>query len=372
MQEKEISKRLYSRDPLLVLLLDKWNVNQAGILIIIAILWVMITAIPWLTGKAVFNINNFGIDLTEAFVIFPIGITVYFGVPKFLATLFMELGPYVGESRKQPEESYDQFIASLIQAINNPAWIIIAILTAALYWIYRLSGNLTADFTRDLPQSFRLIYRLLLLTVYTPLIYGAVLSIIRIVIGVLFTGNLFRVFRIRTNPLNPDGVGGIGIVGRALSVGILVVTMLGIVATIMIYLSLSAGVNPFERVETIALGLLYIVLIPFVIRNWLWVPHQALLDAREQALLPLADEFKLAITGDKSLSGESTEIIRLKTERLIEIKKQYDLIQSTFPVWPLEVKPLRNLLATSILPAVSSLLSGPILELWKIINGLVK
>lgn len=372
MHEKEISKKLYSRDPLLMLLLDKWNVNQTWTTIVVAILWIVITAIPWFLGKAAFNINRFGIDLTEAFVIFPIGIAVYFGVPNFLATLFMELESYVGESRKQPQESYDQFVSSLIKAMNNPAWMIVAVLMAALYWIYRLSGNLAADFTRDLPESIRLIYRLLLLTVYTPLIYGAVLSIIRIAIGVLFTGNLFRVFRIRTNPLNPDGAGGIGIVGRALSVGILFVTLLGIVATVMIYLSLSAGVNPFERAETVALGLLYIVLIPFVILNWLWVPHQALLDAREQALLPLAEEFKLAITEDKSLSGESTETIRLKTERLIEIKKQFDLIQSTFPVWPLEVKPLRNLLATSILPAVSSLLSGPILELWKIITGLVK
>ena len=44
------------------------------------------------------------------------------------------------------------------------------------------------------------------------------------------------------------------------------------------------------------------------------------------------------------------------TSRLAALKQRYDLVQETFPIWPVEVQDLHRLVATGSLPALLPLL----------------
>lgn len=371
MPDKDFTQQIYKRDPLYNLLVNRLSVNQTGLTIAIAVLMFVILRTPIILKKSTFDMGGLGIDIVQSFVIFPIAISLYFQTPKFLSRLFTELRLYIDENHLTGGETYDEFLKILTSTLNNYWWIVFEFGLIIYYWIYRLSlKDPSIDITLSInPPEIRTIFRLVLLVIYTPVMYAGILSIYRMIIAAIYTGKLFRTFQIHVNPLCPDGAGGIGIVGQVLIMSLLLATTIGIAGTAMTYFNLSIGNNPFQRFETVALGIIYLVLLPFVFANWLWFPHQALLDAREKVLAPLAEEFKLAAIQNSQLKDETTETIKARTERLTEIKKQYELIRDTFPIWPLQVQPLRNLLATSIMPAVTSLLSGPILQLWKTITA---
>jgi hypothetical protein len=55
---------------------------------------------------------------------------------------------------------------------------------------------------------------------------------------------------------------------------------------------------------------------------------------------------------------------------MVEIKRQYELLVDTFPVWPIRTAALNRLVATSLLPFFSSLLASVIALIWKSVVGL--
>jgi hypothetical protein len=71
----------------------------------------------------------------------------------------------------------------------------------------------------------------------------------------------------------------------------------------------------------------------------------------------------IAVAQAKPAPGESADDIKAKTERLIGIKRQYDLVRDTYPIWPVPNQTLKRLVATSSLPAISPLLSGLLIRL---------
>jgi hypothetical protein len=310
----------------------------------------------------------------QAFIIFPLAIILYFAVPDFLAKPFMvlEKSDSVGNSYDPQWESYGPFREKMISSINSFGWIGLSMLMIAYYWYYRLFTNVPSDPSRLLPDGIRLWVRIVLLVIYSPLLYMGVLTLGRLLAGLVFIGRFFQSFKIRINPMSPDSAGGIGFVGGMLITSALIATAFGMGATGLVYVNLAAGNNPLGRVEVIILGLIYLVLTPLLFYSLMWSPHRALLRAREDALKPLADEFQRASTPGKPSRNINVDAIKSKTDQLVEIKRQYELIRDSFPIWPLEIGSLRSLLATSILPAVSTLLSGYLSSLWKIINEILK
>jgi hypothetical protein len=199
-----------------------------------------------------------------------------------------------------------------------------------------------------------------------------VVTLGRILVGIPFIGRFFQSFNIQINPLSPDGAGGIGFVGQMLIISALIATAFGVAATGLVYVNLAAGHNPLGRVEIIILSAVYLVFTPLLFYNLLWSPHRALIRAREDALKPLADEYRQVSLQDIRSGKKNVDAIKSKTDHLVEIKRQYQLIEETFPVWPLDTRSLRGLLATSILPAVSTLFSGFISNLWKTLVEVIK
>jgi hypothetical protein len=373
MQNSNFDQQIYKRDPFFILLVQRLKVNQPAFIFAVSFLMLLINEAPILLGITTEAASaTIGTYLLQSLVIFPLTLALYFETPKFISGLFTQLKTFIHEDDPSGQETYDEFLAQFIKTLNNPGWLVLELVIIAFYWVYRLTWNVQDDITLKILPNLRTIYRLVFLTLYTPLIYAGFQTLYRIILAAIYTGKQFREFRLQVDPISPDGAGGIGIVGRVLTISLLIATVVGVAVTVMTFLNLAGGGNPLERFEIVTLGIIYVVFLPLIFMNWLWFPHQAMLDARERVLQPLAYEFKLVSAQGISLKSETTEAIVARTERLTEIKRQYELIRDTFPVWPLQVQPLRSLLATSFLPAITSLLSKPIIQLWETIAAVLK
>ena len=366
MENKTLVLQMCQNDPWFVWLNGKLQLKPAKIALGIAILscaalWTELSLAGLPVSESVPLVSF------QAFVIFPLCVVLYFAVPDFLAKPFMilEQSNSIGESLDHEVGPYSQFREKMISSMGNFAWMGLAVFTILYYWYYRLFTNVPSDPSQLLPEGIRTGMRIVLLLIYTPLLYMGVLTLGRIFVGIPFIGRFFRSFKIQINPLSPDGAGGIGFVGQMLVTSALIATAFGVAATGLVYINLAAGNKPLGRMEIIILGLVYLVLTPFLFYSLLWSPHRALIKAREDALKPLAEEYQQVSMQDIHSKKKNVDAIKSKTDHLIEIKRQYQLIEETFPVWPLDIRSLRSLLATSVLPAVSTLFSGFISDLWK-------
>jgi hypothetical protein len=195
--------------------------------------------------------------------------------------------------------------------------------------------------------------------------YGAMVSLARFLAGLLYTRRLFRCFEIRVNPLNPDGCAGMAGIGRMLTSSVLLATAVGAIAVA----DLLSGSHPFSRLETWVLGAVYLVSLPLLFVGWLWLPHRCMLAARDKALNPLAAEFLRAIPAAAPSINEDAATIKANTDRMVEIKRQYELLADTFPIWPIRTRALNRLAVTSLLPLISSLLATFVPLLWDSVVG---
>jgi hypothetical protein len=373
MKTNTLAKQFCRSDPLFRLLDERLRLEPTKIALVMALLtcvalWaeLSLAGIPFSQSAPVVSF--------QAFIIFPLAIILYFAVPGFLAKPFMvlEKSDSVGKSFDPGGESYGGFREKMISSVNSLVWIGLAILLIAYYWYYRLFTNVPSDPSRLLPAEIRAWVRIVLLLMYSPLLYMGILTLGRLLVGLLYIGRFFQSFKIQINPMSPDGTGGIGFVGEMLITSALIATAFGVGATGLVYVNIAAGNNPLGRVEIIILGLIYLILTPLLFYSLMWSPHRALLWAREDALKPLADEYQQAFAQGKPSRRINVDAIKSKTDQLVEIKRQYELIRDSFPIWPLDISSLRSLLATSILPAVSTLFSGYISSLWKAIGEILK
>lgn len=373
MRTKDLTRQFCQNDPLFRLLTEKIQPGTAKIALGFAItsfiaLWteLALARIPFSQSILIVSF--------QAFVIFPLAVILYFAVPDFLARPFtiLENLDSIGDNIDNSADSYNDFRQKMVSAVGSTIWIGLAILMIAYYWYYRLFTLVPSDPSQLLPVELRVWVRVTLLLIYSPLLFMGVLTLGRILVGSYFIGRFFQSFKIQVNPMSPDGAGGMGFVGQMLITSALIATAFGAAATGLVYVNLAAGNHPLGRVEIIILSLIYLVLTPLLFYSLMWSPHQALIRARETALKPLADEYQRASAQAIRSKKNSVETLKSKTDHLVEIKRQYELIRDSFPIWPLDTRSLRNLLATSILPAVSTLFSGFISGLWKTIVDVLK
>lgn len=368
MKTKDLTRQLCQNDPLFQLLTEKFQPGTTKIALGFSIisflaLWIELSLAGIPFSQSILIVSF------QAFVIFPLAVILYFAVPDFLAKPFIILEnlDFIGENINKSADSYNGFRQKMVSAVGSIIWIGLAILMIVYYWYYRLFTIVPSDPSQLLPVEIRVWVRVTLLLIYSPLLYMGVLTLGRILVGSFFIGRFFQSFRIQVNPMSPDGAGGIGFVGQMLVTSALIATAFGAAATGLVYVNLAAGNHPLGRVEIIILSLIYLILTPLLFYSLMWSPHRALIRARETALKPLADEYQRTSTQAIRSKKNSVEALKSKTDHLVEIKRQYELIRDSFPIWPLDTRSLRNLLATSILPAVSTLFSGLISGLWKTI-----
>lgn len=364
--------RQFCQSDFLFRFLDRLQIEPAKLALGVAVVSCTALSIElFLAGHQTFLQSVFVVAF-QAFVIFPIAILLYFRVPEFLAepfTAFEETNAV--ESLDGDLESYKQFREKMILSMSSSVWIVLAALLIAFYWYYRLFTHVPSDPSEFLSANIRIWIRIMLLLIYTPLLYMAVLTLGRIWVGSLCISRFFKSFKITVNPMSPDAAGGFGFVGQMLITSALIATAIGAAASGLVYLNIAMGRNPLTRFEIIILGLIYLTFTPLLFYSFMWSPHRALIRARDDALKPLADEYQRTARQEIPAGKKNLAAIKAKTDHLMEIKRQYELVRGLYPVWPLDTSSLRNLLATSILPAITTLFSGVISNLWKSITEII-
>lgn len=368
MKSTTLAQEFCQKDPVFILLNERLRLGRAAVALAVAVLSFIVLWLELALAGMPFPQIAFVVGF-QALVIFPLAVILYYAVPDFMAKPFtvLEESDSIGDSVESGGESYKAFRAKMVASMGSFIWIGLAVLMIVYYWYYRLFTVVPGDPSRLLPDGIRTYIRIALLVIYTPLFYMGVVTTGRILVGLFFIGRFFHGFRLKANPMNPDGAGGIGLIGQMLTTTVLMATALGAGTTGLVYATLAAGNNPLGRVEIIILTAIYVVATPILFYSLMWSPHRALVRAREDALRPLAEEFQRVSTGQIPTGRGNVEAIKARTDHLVEIQRQYDLIKDTFPVWPLHIGALRGLVATAVLPGVSTLLSGLISQLWSTI-----
>ena len=360
--ERLHDSQFYTGDPLLRFLRDKLHLQDGWIIAGSAVLaGVAVFGVPALFGFSA-DLNRLASGLLESLLVIPLGMLIYVSLPNVFDDLFNTLADHAVIGQRRTEASgpaaYHAFLTDLVSQANRRWWVAGALTCVIGYCVYRLSGHVAGDVTAIGTPAEQLAQRVALLIAYAPGLYGAFFSIVRLLVALVFSVRLFRTFHIQVNSLHPDGAGGLAIIGRLLTINVLLATIIGAAAVAMSLLNLAAGTNPLWRVETLLLGAIYVFLTPLILYAWLWVPHRAMQEARDQVLLPLADEFQQAVQRSMPSAQDDAASVKAGTDKLDEIKRRYDLLQDGFPTFPVGIILSRSLIATSLLPALLTLISG--------------
>jgi hypothetical protein len=201
------------------------------------------------------------------------------------------------------------------------------------------------------------------------MMYAVLLSFIRLLIALVFANRLFRIFTIQVNPLDTDGSAGLGILGRMLNVSVALLVTVAVAALVMNGAFLFGAPNAFSILEAVVLTLLYVILVPILLFGWLFLPHQVMQQARDSVLESLASEFQQAIVQTTPAPNDDAATIKAGTDRLSELRRRYELLQKTYPTWPLEIRQIRRLVATVSLPAVFTLIWPFISKLLPVVGS---
>jgi hypothetical protein len=293
MESNDLAQQFCRRDPLYRLLNKRLHLGPTEVALGIAILTCTALSIELFLAKMPMR-DLVLIVSFQAFVIFPLAVILYYAVPDFLSKPFtvLEKSGSIGERIDDSVEPYSVFREKMISLVNSSVWFGLALVMIVYYWYYRLFTVVPSDPSESLPVEIRVWIRIVLLMLYSPLLYMGVLTLSRIMIGLVFIGRFFQTFKIKVNPMNADGLGGIGFVGEMLVTSALIATAIGSAAAGLVYVNLLANRDPLRRVEILILGLIYLILTPLLFYSLMWSPHRALLRAREAALEPLSDEFQ--------------------------------------------------------------------------------
>ncbi len=279
-------------------------------------------------------------------IVVPLWMGIYLFLPHTMADLYNRLGrngvigEYCGEGPRPM--TYKQFVAKQVRWIHSRWWVGVALFLLALYWFYRF---LPGDPLKYGPLWLQGI----VIFVFSLVGYIGFLSIVWLLSTVLSTNRLCRVFKIQVKPLHPDGSGGLGVFNHFLWISI-ALAMIGACSAI------SVGLHNFDVPYMLAAIVCYVITLPILLAAWLLMPHYAMVQARDEVLQPITDEYDQAINETMPSAKGNTAAIIDGTKRLAALQKRYKQIRDSFPTWPIEVVQLHRLAIVLILPLLFSLL----------------
>lgn len=252
--------------------------------------------------------------------------------------------------------TYERFLKDMTRKIDRKIWSIFGVLTVILFYIYRIGGYDSRKRAIGLEVAALIVYGLAY--------YCFLPTLIKLWLALFSTNRLFNSFHLRVNPLHPDNAGGLSPVGRLFSNYVLIFVAFGLIVAMGIVSSfIRADGNIFRRTETWLLLVGYMSF-PLLMWGWLWTPHKAMRDARDRKLLIIAEEF-LEATPDKSAVAPANPATKKTTERLSELKQQYELLRESYPTWPIRFRQVNRLVAlasapliTTALPTIINFLTG--------------
>jgi hypothetical protein len=192
------------------------------------------------------------------------------------------------------------------------------------------------------------------LTLTFPAFYTFLFGLLRVILLLSFLNRLFLLFSIRVRPLSPDSSGGLAALGQLgwMSAAIMVASALFLVAIH------EFPPIPFSPLEIAGAMISYLILLIALAIGWLALPHQVMVQARNKQLQPLTEEYERVLMETRPAADEDEQTAQIEagTERLAALKQRYELVQETFPTWPIQVVEMRRLAVAWLLPALIALL----------------
>jgi len=345
------AQAFYQHDPLFVLLKDTLHLKDIWIIAGVMLLpgGVFLSGwFSWISKEHFWTSGDTFSILLQVFVLFPLLFFIYLLIPASIASFFntLKTNGVISEHRSDQAGAvtYENFVQQLTAWIDRGWWTAVTLLVLACYVCFRLllidSGSASL-----IPYWFRVIG----IIMYLPVMYVVCLSMMRLLLTLVFTSWLFSLLKVQIKPLHPDGSGGLGALGRILWISIIIMLWDALLLGAAL---LSNNMYWFSPLEMILIGTIYVTLTPSLLIGWLGFPHWIMVRARDEALRPLADEFQKALMQATLSINEDTSSIQTNTDRLLEIKRCYDLVYSTFPTWPLKINAASRLVVTALLPAV--------------------
>ncbi len=347
------SRSLYQHDLLLVLLKDKlhrstlWIVAGGfGLGVLFSFFYSLIFLSNYQPTVSI-GVVFVGLLLAIAAIF---NLLIYLVLPASMASVFNTLraNGVIGPSRQERlgAMSYARFLEHMITWEHSRWWSIAIVLLSILNCLYTIF--IAYPQFLHLPPLFLLVS---FGTVFLPFVYIYLFVFLRLILLMVFLNRLFFLFSIRVRPLHPDGSGGLATLSQTLwmSAAFLLVTALAFV--VVPGLSLS-----FSPVAIIVETLFYLALITALASAWLALPHHVMLQARNEHLQSLADEYERVLMETMPAADEATVQIVAGIERLSALKQRYELVRDTFPTWPLQVVEMRRFALALLLPALISLL----------------
>ena len=346
-------QQIHRNDLLSLFLKEKLRMNNLLVFILLTLItlgcFYALYALPGVSAKLV---NQALFALLETFTAC-LFFTAYIWLPDAVCFLFNSLKQNEVLDTSNPKQyltSYESFCNSFLFWTNRRIWPIGTLIFILLYLLNRyLAGG--PPFISHVPAWLQIVTAIL----DGLIAYCALMSVIRFIISIIFVNYLFRSFPIHVNPLHPDGCGGLGVMHGVLwiTVTIILGTTLTFYETVMI----SAANNiPSSSLDAAALVIAYLILAPSLLMGWLALPHHLMLKDRQATLLPLANEFQQIATKSASVTEEEIPKILADTDHLSAIKQRYELLNKTFPTWPVEIKQMRNIIAALGISALLQLL----------------
>lgn len=363
-------QQFYRHDYLLVVFRDVLRLSDYLIVTLAVIVsGIVLFGLAPLAGKAAIlygfqgrQLINTIFAVLQVLLIYPVLAWVSVSLPAELANLFNTLhdNGVIGEPRSAGSGglTYEAFLQKFVAWADSIWWFVGAIVVVAAYWIYRLT--IVWPF---FSKQGGLWLQIAILAISSFMIYAVFYSVVRILVTLVFANWLIRAFTVKVNPLHPDGSAGLGALGYMLILSVVLLVTMGVAALVMNSSYLLGNDTSFSVVEAVFFGAIYLALAPSLLIGWLALPHQAMVDARNDVLLPLSREFQLAVVQTDPAGKADASSIKADNDRLDELKRRYKLVEDTYPTYPLAIEKVRRLAATLTLPALLPILSPFILAL---------
>jgi len=344
------ARQFYKHDPLFMLLKERWRLRDWWILLGGSVLPTIAYAVwgVWLSFTPLrhfWTFNNTISALLQVFLVYPIILLIYLHLPDGLANVFNQLhtNQVIGPRRinsSGPKTYHDT--VRLLTIWMGKWWSIWAVVLMVLYLSYRIP-------VIEIPNqgSIPLWLRCLDLAVFAPVIYVCILCVMRMVATFVAINWLLWTFTVRVRPLHPDGSGGLGVLTKLMWLSIVMLLW----DALLLYSGLiSSNVNVFSSFEISLLATIYIALVPLVLLGWTFLPHLAMVKARDSYLQPLADELYQLLTQNMHSEHVDTSTMKATTDHLSELERRINFVRTTFPIWPVELQTLGRLIVAVILP----------------------
>lgn len=347
------SRSLYQHDPLLVLLKDKLQLSTLWIVVggfflggFFSFFFATVTVglHPFVSLGDTFDLLVFTLANTSSLLI-------NLMLPVAIASIFntLQANGAIGSPRQERlgAMSYANFLKHMTAWIDSRWWSISLVIFTILYFLYTLFINNPQSLT--LPPLLLVAWYVL---VFLPEIYLLFFAGLRLMLLLIFVNRLFYLFQIRIRPLHADGSGGLASLSLMwwMSVALLFV---GAMLLFAVPGHLSAHLSLLE-ITSVTFGYLIVVII--LVITWLALPHHVMIQARNEHLKPITEEYELVLMDTRPAGDEQTAHIVAGTERLSALKQRYELVRDTFPTWPLQVVEMRRLTVALFIPALLSLL----------------